>query len=1491
MPVPTETMRNIKRLNVVFAATGLLTLISMGWMFWHDYHRRWRDVQTNFFNVRSAMAHFDYLAYQSPDEQAKRQGLEKAVQQAEQENSTDENKAKEKELLKRQEELAGLLQGAQLTYGNLNAEMQVRLFNYEEAKTLHGEDNPKTLAVKAENEAAAEDLAEAKAKADVLEDQLRDVRGEVKKFYRRRTEAQKALAAYDKGANDAEKADAMYGPGFQRFAFNMPLLDYLAPQGIPGRQEVKQVFSKAIRFDYNFVDSYVTDRCMTCHVGIDDPAMTVASFVQKTEAAIKAPAVVEVLRSENEQLIGEMKSRLALAGASEEPDLANQDVAEMTPEGRETFIKALVRQANEFLEENERPVIPVQEIVSEVAKAEGLTRGRVTELIAGHVQRILWGAAPMAPGSDRPLAFKEMSEPQQMSHVASLAAALNAYLVEQGRPKINFSEEIRAHPHLDLYLSPESPHPLKSMGCTVCHEGAGQDTDFVLAAHTPKNKEEMRRWQRDHYVKELGVPLATFHLVEEFWERPMLLPGYTSASCRKCHDQTFDLERYKTQRLASAERIVEGRNLYTMLGCINCHNVDGLSDSRQVGTDLTHVKEKLSAGFMERWIAYPNDFRPSTLMPHFFRQENSLASSANEFDPDPVLRGETEISAITHYLRTFAKPLEQLPLPEGVTGDPARGEQLFVSTGCLGCHANLEAKDPLADSGQSIGERWIVAELMQVDGLSPEDAKSRFDEMSRNDRVRFAMRRFTPERRREALIVAAEEEFAADRESRDPDAGKMYVPAAFTRIAPELSGVGTKLAADPNDAAQVQSGMKWLVNWLRDPRHYSSYTKMPRMFRDDYHQSLDAAGRLKQNDQDIMDVAAYLLSLRNDDFVTEPFPDDERHRTMQQDLILTLLGGQNTQNVSEKILADDKLSEEEPYGRLTSAIVAQAYKSFGEGDEGKKIVAEIIEHRSGSLVERQKLFLGMKAISHYGCNACHAIPGFEGATRPGTDLTLWAQKFMSQLDFAFYSPAFEHEVEHQPEVFGRIYIDSAEYENLVRDAGGNAPAEVLHNHASFAYHKLRNPRIWDRAKIKKPYEKLKMPNFFLSEEEARSLTTYLLSLRSPNVTQAVRIPYDESPAGKVARGRALVRELNCIGCHSIEGIEGNEANIHQYYSKDATVGDSYAFGPRFMPPLLWGEGAKVQYDWLFSFLNNVEMLRPWLNARMPSFHLTKEQATTLVEYFAGLSQQESAVLDEELKPIAAYLSHVHSAAAATGDESSATDAWFMQDKLAGQADFLASYAIDHRQVRPYDLDAGNETDPGRIAEALSPTFDQIVARAGFLANLFRVEYPFSDPVSHATDDARFKLGEEFFYDQKCLACHVAGDPSAPGTTTDIKAPNFALTHRRLRYDWVYDWLQDPQAIQPGANMPQIFQGGSAYAMMPEEDRKSLESKFGDSIDRQATLLVDFLFNLGERRYTAIQPGGLAQPAAPAQGQEAEFDFDGGEEKKETEEEPKFDFDQ
>jgi mono/diheme cytochrome c family protein len=60
----------------------------------------------------------------------------------------------------------------------------------------------------------------------------------------------------------------------------------------------------------------------------------------------------------------------------------------------------------------------------------------------------------------------------------------------------------------------------------------------------------------------------------------------------------------------------------------------------------------------------------------------------------------------------------------------------------------------------------------------------------------------------------------------------------------------------------------------------------------------------------------------------------------------------------------------------------------------------------------------------------------------------------------------------------------------------------------------------------------------------------------------------------------------------------------------------------FTPPVLYGEGKKVQSAWAFDFLEEPVALRPWLDVRMPTFRMTQHEATILARYFATLDGEK-----------------------------------------------------------------------------------------------------------------------------------------------------------------------------------------------------------------------------------------------------------------------------
>src|SRR5205814_954937 len=123
-----------------------------------------------------------------------------------------------------------------------------------------------------------------------------------------------------------------------------------------------------------------------------------------------------------------------------------------------------------------------------------------------------------------------------------------------------------------------------------------------------------------------------------------------------------------------------------------------------------------------------------------------------------------------------------------------------------------------------------------------------------------------------------------------------------------------------------------------------------------------------------------------------------------------------------------------------------------------------------------------------------------------------------------------------------------------------------------------------------------------------------------------------------------------------------------------------------------------------------------------------------------------------------------------------------------------------------------------------------------------------------------------------LKCHVLGDPSVPGAQKTPTAPNLTLAHRRLQRRWVRHWVQEPAIIQIGTAMPPFFTGLSIFDIhgmtwprsqgVAEAEAKRVESTYGDTVEAQTGLLLDFIYAAGVRGYTGVPPAGGVAAATP-----------------------------
>ncbi|NIS64642.1 MAG: hypothetical protein GTO05_05710, partial [Gemmatimonadales bacterium] len=100
------------------------------------------------------------------------------------------------------------------------------------------------------------------------------------------------------------------------------------------------------------------------------------------------------------------------------------------------------------------------------------------------------------------------------------------------------------------------------------------------------------------------------------------------------------------------------------------------TDLPRPGPNLAKVASKVTPEWAYKWIAAPREFRQTTWMPHFFFQENTTS-------PENLARQKAEIVGAVAYLWDKSERVDYPPPPRG---DAERGQLLFETVGCTGCH-------------------------------------------------------------------------------------------------------------------------------------------------------------------------------------------------------------------------------------------------------------------------------------------------------------------------------------------------------------------------------------------------------------------------------------------------------------------------------------------------------------------------------------------------------------------------------------------------------------------------------------------------------------------------------------------------------------------------------------------------------------------------------------------------------------------------------------
>jgi cytochrome c2 len=618
---------------------------------------------------------------------------------------------------------------------------------------------------------------------------------------------------------------------------------------------------------------------------------------------------------------------------------------------------------------------------------------------------------------------------------------------------------------------------------------------------------------------------------------------------------------------------------------------------------------------------------------------------------------------------------------------------------------------------------------------------------------------------------------------------------------PNLRGVATKV------------NPQWLYAWVKDPKSYWPDTRMP---------------DLRLSDQDAADIVAYM---------TED-PDGYFH------------------DVPEGWTA--KAVDMDP-AQMREVLSEQARWFFAR--DGRAAVEARIEGEWQDLGKLQ-VAVGEKLVSQFGCFSCHEIEGLKDAMPIGTELSNWGSKTVDKLDFGFgvqefgldpsYREGWLMQKLHAPRSYDSkkvknpterlrmpFFAFSADQvqsiatfvvglvddevqrakmvpapDDIALDAGHrairqkNCAACHMVDPGTITYLDESGTERTIAAEILPMSEDQKVPSAHDLEavrKDAEKFETDELTFRvlrpepdvGKDVGDKVFVPVDRLQGMGAPRGGDFVRLVNDYYYYGLELFDPSKPEEDAYSYVSGATGDDFGVEDAdgtvrdhsaepydklrwtFAPPVLWDEGGKVQREWFYGFLNDVVPLRHQIRVRMPSFHFANGESEAITDAFA----HESAKRWPSLFARKLRLS-VKKTADELGAECGLSAAAIHDIENGVEMATKASFP----KLLAYAQKIGFTTRPG-----VQPTHETSVLRS--LAHLNE---------RAATLPGHLQIGEALAARAvNCFQCHFRLG-TAPNADPIAWAPDLALTHERLREDWVRDWLVDPSRVYPGTSMPANF---------------------------------------------------------------------------------------
>ena len=322
------------------------------------------------------------------------------------------------------------------------------------------------------------------------------------------------------------------------------------------------------------------------------------------------------------------------------------------------------------------------------------------------------------------------------------------------------------------------------------------------------------------------------------------------------------------------------------------------------------------------------------------------------------------------------------------------------------------------------------------------------------------------------------------------------------------------------------------------------------------------------------------------------------------------------------------------------------------------------------------------------------------------------------------------------------------------------------------------------------YEKARMPNFMLSDEEIENIADFFVSLSKSEIKTMAAADTDVDEE-KYQRGMAIYNNARCVICHPREGRGGA---LERVFAPDHTK-----------------IASKISKDWLFKWMKNPKEYHP--ETAMPHFRFTDEQLDDLVAFMSAEFIDWDALEEEEERGEESVKKEIDPASVEKGRELVRNYGCYgcheikgfeNESKIGAELTSFGSKSVellDFGVVKGLghswlDWTQAKLKDPRQFrAELRMPKFsfsdDDFEALLCLLKSFKERTIPVNYFVKSTTVDyePQGKFGK-IVKDLNCLVCHRIKDKGA------TFAPELTYEGSRVKREWLEDFLRAPDILRP-----------------------------------------------------------------------------------------------